>query len=284
MTAIDMLPHPARIVAIVPECADTSTFVLRPEPPVPTLETAAPGQFVMLSLFGWGEAAFTLSALPGGDAAPGTVAVTVRRVGTLTRALFALGCGARVGVRGPFGPGIPAPGARPILYVAGGCGFSAVRAAIVRDVAGASGRVGVVVGVAEPEQRIHRADLARWAATPGVDVLECAEHPDPGWTGRVGGVLDVLDEAMARTRPRCAVVCGPPAMLPAVAHRLCRAGLAAEDVQVILERHMKCGTGHCGHCYVGHRYVCRDGPAFSFAELAALPDAFDAPGAAAVPC
>jgi hypothetical protein len=37
---------------------------------------------------------------------------------------------------------------------------------------------------------------------------------------------------------------------------------------------MKCATGHCGHCYLNHRYVCRDGPVFSYAELRGLPDAF----------
>ena len=36
-----------------------------------------------------------------------------------------------------------------------------------------------------------------------------------------------------------------------------------------LERHMKCGVGECGHCYVNHRYVCTDGPVFSLAELRA---------------
>ena len=37
---------------------------------------------------------------------------------------------------------------------------------------------------------------------------------------------------------------------------------------------MKCGIGMCGHCYVNHRYVCTDGPVFSYAELRDLPDAF----------
>ena len=36
---------------------------------------------------------------------------------------------------------------------------------------------------------------------------------------------------------------------------------------------MKCGVGHCGHCYVNHRYVCTDGPVFTLAELRGLPDA-----------
>jgi NAD(P)H-flavin reductase len=110
------LPHPARIVAVRPESAETRTFVLAPEPAVAALDTARPGQFVMLSVLGYGEAAFTLSALPCADGAAGTVVVTVRRVGALTTALFALAPGARVGVRGPFGRGFsPHLPARPTL-------------------------------------------------------------------------------------------------------------------------------------------------------------------------
>jgi hypothetical protein len=42
---------------------------------------------------------------------------------------------------------------------------------------------------------------------------------------------------------------------------------------------MKCGTGLGGHCDVNHRYVCRNGPVFSLAELTGRPDALDGPGA-----
>ena len=69
-------------------------------------------------------------------------------------------------------------------------------------------------------------------------------------------------------------------MLSAVAARLRAAELAPAAIHVALERYMKCGTGLCGHCYVNHRYLCTDGPVFSLAELADLPEAFsrsDAP-------
>ena len=34
---------------------------------------------------------------------------------------------------------------------------------------------------------------------------------------------------------------------------------------------MKCGIGKCGRCNIGSKYVCKDGPVFSFAELDELP-------------
>jgi NAD(P)H-flavin reductase len=276
MTARGLLPHPARIAEIAVECADTRTFVLTPHPPVSGLDAARPGQFVMLSVFGHGEAAFTLSALPGANAARGTVVVTVRRVGGLTGALFALSPGAIVGLRGPFGRGFPDDPRRPAIYVAGGCGLSPLRAAIALEVA--MGRpVAIVYGARDPEQRIHRADLAAWDRIPEVHLIECVERAGPDWWGRVGLVPDFIDEAVRLVGARRAGVCGPPAMLPLVAARLCAIGLAAADVHLALERHMKCGIGTCGHCYVNNRYVCTDGPVFSYAELRDLPDAFADP-------
>ncbi|KAF0133119.1 MAG: oxidoreductase FAD/NAD(P)-binding domain-containing protein, partial [Candidatus Saganbacteria bacterium] len=37
-----------------------------------------------------------------------------------------------------------------------------------------------------------------------------------------------------------------------------------------MEMHMKCGIGKCGHCNIGHKYCCTDGPVFTYAELKKL--------------
>jgi NAD(P)H-flavin reductase len=275
MTFDEFVPHPARIARIAVESDDTRTFTLALEPPVAALDAARPGQFVMLSLFGHGEAAFTLSDLALTGATPGTVVVTVRRVGTLTGALFALARGARVGVRGPFGRGFPDEPAEPTVYVAGGCGLSPLVAAVAHHIATRppGTNVAVLYGARDPDARIHRGRLAAWDDA-GVRVVECVERAADGWSGRVGLVVDFLDETVARTGARRAAVCGPPAMLRRVAEGLCRAGLDPGRIQLALERYMKCGVGRCGHCYVDDRYVCTDGPVFSYAELLRLPDAF----------
>jgi NAD(P)H-flavin reductase len=279
MSVVSFLPHAARVIGIEPESSDTRTFVLRLDARVAGLDGARPGQFVMLSLLGHGEAAFTLSALPGAGAEPGTVVVTVRRVGSLTGALFDLSVGASVGVRGPFGRGFPADlSSRPTMWIAGGCGLSALKAGIDGHIAARppGTPVAVLYGAREPATRIHRAALDRWRHCPGVDVIECVEQPDASWVGRVGSLVAFIAEALAVSGAERAALCGPPVMLPAAGRALGRAGLAAEDVFVAVERYMKCGTGLCGHCYVNGRYVCTDGPVFSWAELCRLPDAFGA--------
>ena len=270
------LPHLARIAAVVPESEDTRTFVLALTSPVAALDAAQPGQFVMLSVFGHGEAPFTLSSVAHAGAAPGTAAVTVRRVGELTGALFDLPRGALVGVRGPFGCGFRSDPPRRTLYVAGGCGLAPLKAAIDVHIAQrpAATPIAVLYGAREPDARIHRDALAAWQRAPNVHVIECVERGGHDWTGRLGVVVEYVREAVALVRAERAAVCGPPAMLPLVAARLCRAGLDPASVDVAVERYMKCGTGHCGHCYVNQRQVCTDGPVFSFAELLQLSDAF----------
>ncbi len=35
---------------------------------------------------------------------------------------------------------------------------------------------------------------------------------------------------------------------------------------------MKCGIGKCGHCNIGAKFVCVDGPVFSYSQTKQLPD------------
>ena len=44
-------------------------------------------------------------------------------------------------------------------------------------------------------------------------------------------------------------------------------GFSKENIITSLEMRMKCGIGKCGRCNVGEKYVCKDGPVFSLAEL-----------------
>jgi hypothetical protein len=41
-----------------------------------------------------------------------------------------------------------------------------------------------------------------------------------------------------------------------------------DRILLSMERHMDCGIGLCGHCQLGPTLVCRDGPVYSYAEIA----------------
>ncbi|MCK4323330.1 MAG: hypothetical protein KAW89_02280, partial [Armatimonadetes bacterium] len=40
-----------------------------------------------------------------------------------------------------------------------------------------------------------------------------------------------------------------------------------DHIYFSLERQMKCGVGKCGHCTIGDKYVCLDGPVFTYSEM-----------------
>ncbi len=56
------------------------------------------------------------------------------------------------------------------------------------------------------------------------------------------------------------VLCGPPVMYRFVVEEMRKKGITYDHIYMSFERHMKCGMGKCGHCQVGHQYVCIDGP------------------------
>ena len=83
------VPHIARIDAVRDETPDTKTFTLRFREPEDAEDFRfLPGQFVELSVFGYGEAPFCIASSP---TRPEAFETTIRRTGTLTDALHQLG-------------------------------------------------------------------------------------------------------------------------------------------------------------------------------------------------
>jgi NAD(P)H-flavin reductase len=67
-----------------------------------------------------------------------------------------------------------------------------------------------------------------------------------------------------------ALICGPEIMMRYAAKCLETIGYRDKQLYLSLERRMKCGIGKCGHCQIGTRYVCRDGPVFNYADIKPL--------------
>ena len=59
----------------------------------------------------------------------------------------------------------------------------------------------------------------------------------------------------------------PPIMIRFTLPVFFELGFSKENIITSLEMRMKCGIGKCGRCNVGEKYVCKDGPVFSLAEL-----------------
>jgi len=257
-----MLPMPYRVAAAHAEMPGVATLTLAPLGRGGA--RARPGQFNMLYAFGIGEAAISVS----GEDAEGLPMHTIRVAGATTRALTALGPGAVLGLRGPFGSAWPmaAATARHLLIVAGGLGLAPLRPAI-RAAQAAGQSHSIVYGTRSPETLLFPADLAAWAG--GAPVHLTVDHAAPGWTGRVGVVTGCLPAALSGRDPAgiVAFLCGPEVMMRFTAQALADAGVPRAQIWLSMERNMKCGIGQCGHCQYGPDFICRDGPVLSYDRI-----------------
>lgn len=264
-----LVPRVARILDRRDETHDTMTFGLRfRDDGEHQAFTFCPGQFLELSVFGVGEAPFCLASSP---TRPERIEVTVRRCGQVTDALHALGPGDEVGLRGPCGNGFDVESVvgKDLLFVAGGIGLPPLRGLIwnVLDRREEFGRVTILYGSRTPSDLVYKEELGAWTGAEGVELRTTVDRREPGWEGNVGMVPVLFDQVELRPDTTTAFVCGPPIMIKFVVQDLLMRGFGEDRVISTLERMMQCGVGKCNHCCVGHRYLCRDGPVFSYAQI-----------------
>lgn len=260
-----MRPQPFAVTRTERNTVDTWTLTLEQldgDGPV-----IAPGQFMMVYVFGVGEVPISVSG-PAGVAGP--VVLTVRAVGAVSRAICTAQPGATLGLRGPFGTSWPVEAARggDLVVVAGGIGLAPLRSSVLYtlDHRGEYGDVSVLYGARTPRDLLYTAQLDEWRAAIDVDVT--VDAADAGWRGKVGVVPKLVSAARFGPVATTALVCGPEIMMRYTVAALLERGVAPERVLLSMERHMDCGIGLCGHCQLGPTLVCRDGPVYSYADLA----------------
>ena len=226
-----------------------------------------PGQVAQLSVFGVGESTFVINSPPTRKE---YLQFSVMRTGEVTQRLHQLNIGDQIGVRAPLGKGFPVDQLKghDILFIAGGIGMAPLRTLLLYmlDNRQDYGDIMVIYGARSPEDLCYTYEFDEWRSG-GVRLVLTVDREFPGWKKRVGFVPTVLTEEAPSSYNCMAVTCGPPIMIKFVLIGLKR--LDFEDHQIIttLEKRMKCGIGICGRCNIGAKYVCVDGPVFSYEEL-----------------
>ena len=261
------LPRLAVIVGEREEAPNVRTFRLKLKDEEAMKSFAfTPGQFLEVTVFGYGEAPFSVSSSP---LVRDYLEITVRAVGTVTKALFELGEGGLVGIRGPFGRGWPLEDMKGenLLLIGGGIGIAPLRPVIEFVLANRSdfGDVVLLYGARTPEDIVYKEELERWSEH--LDVRVTVDRADASWRGRVGVVTKLIDEVELNPKETFSLQCGPPIMMHFATRKLVEKGFPKERIYFSLERLMKCGMGFCGHCMVGGKFVCRDGPVFNLCEV-----------------
>jgi NAD(P)H-flavin reductase len=265
LTPGPMVPRSFVVRERVPETSDTWTLKL--EALEGTGPAIGPGQFVMVYVFGVGEVPISVSGAPD---RPGPVTLTVRAVGAVTDAICATEPGGVLGLRGPLGTSWPIGSSRDadVVVVAGGIGLAPLRPVVLRALERRPeyGEVVVLYGARTPDDLLYASELEAWNAHATVDVT--VDAAEIGWNGKVGVVPKLLPGAAFDPASAVAFVCGPEIMMRFAVEALLERGVAPGRIHVSLERNMRCGLGHCGHCQLGPTLICRDGPVYSYETAA----------------
>jgi sulfhydrogenase subunit gamma (sulfur reductase) len=268
----DYVPRLAVIENIEIETKTEKTFTLR-LPDDDAGMVFSPGQFLEVSVLGAGEAPFGLCSHPKDSHVFQT---TVRRypAGDVTVPLHRMHVGDYVGVRGPMGNGfrLGEMQGRDIVIVAGGLGLPTLRSAIffMLDNRAAYGQIALLYGARTPQDRLYKRDLQDWWDSPYMECQQTVDVADEHWPGNVGYVPELLDKIQLDAPKTTVLMCGPGVMIRPVVSRLTEMGVGHDQMYINMEAHMKCGIGKCGHCLIGDKYVCLDGPVFRYDEVEAM--------------
>jgi len=258
-----MVPQVARVRRRRQDAPDVFTLELEPEGAAAA--AFAPGQFNMLTAFGVGESAISMS---GDPARKGGIVHTIRAVGSVSRALTELRRGDKLGLRGPFGVGWPMVDldGKDVIVMAGGIGLAPLRPVIYRLLAERErfADVAILYGTRSPADILFRSELESWRQRLDVTLEVTVDHAAEGWHGHVGVVTTLLPRIRIDPEKVVALLCGPEIMMRFAVQALTSMGVAAESIYVSMERNMKCAIGLCGHCQFSPVFVCKDGPVFRY--------------------
>jgi NAD(P)H-flavin reductase len=269
------LPHLARISRIQRMVPDNHLFQLRfAEPGLNERWTYRPGQFVELSVIGTGEAPISICSSP---TRRGFLELCVRRVGRLTDALYRLPTNATVGIRGPYGNGFPVEEMQghDLLIVAGGLGMAPLRSLLwyALDNREKFGAITLMFGARQPAEMLFREELSSLADVDALTTLLTVDRDPTGtWKHHIGLLPELFKLVQLDASRTYAAVVGPPVVYKFVLKELLAQKFSKDRILMSLERRMKCGVGKCGHCTVGYKYTCIDGPVFTYWDAINLPE------------
>jgi NAD(P)H-flavin reductase len=262
-------PIKASVEKVIEESLLIKSFVLIPEQEF-SFKT---GEFIELTINGYGEAPFTPSSSP---LEKKKLEVTVMKAGYVTEKIHALKKGDVVGIRGPFGRGYPLEKfyGKEVVILGGGCGFAPIRSLLFNLIAEKEKFKKVILcyGAKTPDDCIYKPFVDELRKVDRFEVYRSVDKADEGWKEKVGVVTILLDDILVNIPDSVAIVCGPPVMMKYGTLKLLDMGYPEGDIYLSMEKNMSCGLGKCGHCMMGKYYVCKDGPVFTYDEIKDEPD------------
>jgi NAD(P)H-flavin reductase len=266
-----MIPGFVRISKLVWETEHVYTIYISPNEEMDGKFNFKPGQFNMLYVFGVGEIAISISSSPFKTK---TLKHTIHNVGTVTSALTKYKKGDYLGIRGPFGSIWPVDSAmgKDVCILAGGIGLAPLRPVIYTLFKNRKdyGKIFILYGARTPQDLLYRVELEQWSKFYNTEVHVTVDHGDQSWKGNIGVVSNLLSYVELDKKNTVSMVCGPEMMMKFTVEDLLEKGIPAENIYLSLERNMKCAIGFCGHCQLGPKFICKDGPVFTYPVISNL--------------
>jgi sulfhydrogenase subunit gamma (sulfur reductase) len=233
-----------------------------------------PGQFCEFSILGKGESPFGIAS---SRTEKDFLRFTVNRTGSVTNEIHYLQEGDMVGIRGPLGNWYPVDKFKGenVVIIGGGFAFTTLRSLLIYLLAHRSeyGDITVIYGARNPDLLIYKDEIAEWEKRDDLTLHLTIDQQVDGWNKNVGFVPTVTKDIAPSPEKAWVVLCGPPIMIKFTLPVLSELAFPDERVYTSLERRMKCGIGKCGRCNIGSKYICIDGPVFSFGEIKENPEA-----------
>jgi len=268
------LPHVAKIIDVRDEAPG--------ERPIKTFKVVLengdtlnhrPGQCAIIGILGIGESMISIASSP---TRKDFLEFSVMQLGTVTSALHACEPGDTISIRGPYGNGFPLDDwkGKNIVTIGGGIGQAPLRPILhsILDNRSDFGNLAVIYGARSSHDLCFKDELFTLEKNGAASVHLSIDAEEPGWDRFVGFVPTNLLQIKPSPENSIAITCGPVVMIKYVIKNLLELGFTDTQIFTTMENRMKCGIGKCGRCNVGHLYVCKDGPVFSYATLKDLPE------------
>lgn len=243
------------IERIIEETPTVKTFIFKDN----ISSKARPGQFLMVWIPRAEELPMSVMVSEKGYAA-----VTIRKLGFGSTALYNKRIGEILGIRGPYGNQFKiGTDTKKVLLVGGGTGLVPLLR-LTTKLNELKIDTTVIIGARSKEEVFFEKQAN--------DFLDKTKHKviistEDGSYGVKGYATDVMSLIVNREKFDTVYTCGPELMIKKIFDIGLRNSLS---IQVSLERYMKCGVGMCASCCIGDQLVCRDGTVFNEMQLSAM--------------
>jgi len=255
------LPKPFKVIGFHRETSDNFTLTVNMK------IKHEPGQFVQVSLPGFGESPISICS----DSKK-HIKLNIREVGNVTKALSNLRKGDTVFLRGPYGNGYPMEllKGKGVIIIGGGCGVAPLKGVIdyILNNKEDYKELQLFLGYRSEQDIIFKKDVKEWEKKFHVHMtLDKKAHTKICYDMRTGFITDALKENNLTSENKIVLICGPPIMMKFTVDALKEKGFKENQIYISAERLMYCAVGVCCHCMIRGKFTCVDGPVFRYDEI-----------------